>query len=224
MIKKGEYDLWSMKMRQSKVSALKLSHAARPLEETMRKLLTYCFLQIPDIHLLKCNDHELKVFQFQDQQNIAFLSKEVKSGTLKQELLLYARNIPKGYTRLALIKVQTAPNCASHSEEIDMFFLFSQTSMPTTYDEEDLLLQIDGGEFAMNGTDLNLKKMIGSMEIDAEPVTLDKRTWIEELAIRNKVDNQEKYKVLVKNQIDRNKVIIEDWVDSDDEETVLNSS
>ncbi|GJU57373.1 hypothetical protein Tco_1235139 [Tanacetum coccineum] len=48
-------------------------------------------------------------------------------------------------------------------------------------------------------------------------------TGIDELAIRNKVLNQENTKSC-QPEIDRNKVIIEDWVDSDDEETVLNSS
>ncbi|GJR29820.1 hypothetical protein Tco_1106052 [Tanacetum coccineum] len=48
-------------------------------------------------------------------------------------------------------------------------------------------------------------------------------TGIDELAIRNKVLNQENTKTS-QPEIDRNKVIIEDWVDSDDEETVLNSS
>ncbi|GJS14345.1 putative ribonuclease H-like domain-containing protein, partial [Tanacetum coccineum] len=48
-------------------------------------------------------------------------------------------------------------------------------------------------------------------------------TGIDELAIRNKVINQENTKSS-NPEIDRNKVIIEDWVDNDDEETVLNSS
>ncbi|GJX74620.1 hypothetical protein Tco_0313215 [Tanacetum coccineum] len=48
-------------------------------------------------------------------------------------------------------------------------------------------------------------------------------TGIDELAIRNKVVNQEKTKSC-QPEIDRNKVIIEDWVDSDDEETDLNFS
>ncbi|GJR61713.1 putative ribonuclease H-like domain-containing protein [Tanacetum coccineum] len=48
-------------------------------------------------------------------------------------------------------------------------------------------------------------------------------TGIYELAIRNKVVNQENTKSS-QPEIDRNKVIIEDWVDSDDEETVLNFS
>ncbi|GJS32817.1 putative ribonuclease H-like domain-containing protein [Tanacetum coccineum] len=48
-------------------------------------------------------------------------------------------------------------------------------------------------------------------------------TGIDELAIRNKVLNQENTKSS-QPEIDRNKVIIEDWVDSDDEETVAVSS
>ncbi|GKB11986.1 hypothetical protein Tco_0845909 [Tanacetum coccineum] len=48
-------------------------------------------------------------------------------------------------------------------------------------------------------------------------------TRIDELAIRNKVVNQENTKSS-QPEIDRNKVIIEDWVDSDDEETALNFS
>ncbi|GJX12071.1 hypothetical protein Tco_0201930 [Tanacetum coccineum] len=48
-------------------------------------------------------------------------------------------------------------------------------------------------------------------------------TGIDELAIRNKVLNQENTKSS-QPEIDRNKVIIEDWIDSDDEESVLNSS
>ncbi|GJW85610.1 hypothetical protein Tco_0158755 [Tanacetum coccineum] len=48
-------------------------------------------------------------------------------------------------------------------------------------------------------------------------------TGIDELAIRNKVVNQENTK-FSQPEIDRNKVIIEDWVDSDDEENALNFS
>ncbi|GJR43999.1 hypothetical protein Tco_1312102 [Tanacetum coccineum] len=48
-------------------------------------------------------------------------------------------------------------------------------------------------------------------------------TGIDELAIRNKVVNQEKTKSS-QSEIDRNKVIIEDWVDSDDEETDVSES
>ncbi|GJR01680.1 ribonuclease H-like domain-containing protein [Tanacetum coccineum] len=48
-------------------------------------------------------------------------------------------------------------------------------------------------------------------------------TGIDELAIRNKVVDQEKTKSS-QSAIDRNKVIIEDWVDSDDEETDVSES
>ncbi|GJY51244.1 putative ribonuclease H-like domain-containing protein [Tanacetum coccineum] len=51
-------------------------------------------------------------------------------------------NIPKGYTQAPSSKVQTAPNCASHSDEIICSFFAQQASMPTTHDDEDLL-QID---------------------------------------------------------------------------------
>ncbi|GJU86676.1 putative ribonuclease H-like domain-containing protein [Tanacetum coccineum] len=47
--------------------------------------------------------------------------------------------------------------------------------------------------------------------------------WIDEQAIRNKVVNQEKTNTS-QSAIDRNKVIIEDWVDSDDEETDVSES
>ncbi|GKC58778.1 hypothetical protein Tco_1086376, partial [Tanacetum coccineum] len=60
-------------------------------------------------------------------------------------------NIPKGYTQAASSKVQTAPNCASHSDEIICSFFAQQASMPTTHDDEDLL-QID--EDAMEEIDI----------------------------------------------------------------------
>ncbi|GJW05469.1 hypothetical protein Tco_1564325 [Tanacetum coccineum] len=63
-------------------------------------------------------------------------------------------------------------------------------------------------------------------ERDDFKVKLEKWTnsfWIDELAIRNKIVSQEKTQSS-QPEIDRNKVIIEDWVDSDDEETVLNPS
>ncbi|GKC23187.1 ribonuclease H-like domain-containing protein, partial [Tanacetum coccineum] len=61
--------------------------------------------------------------------------------TLKQSTT-DPENIPKGYTQAASSKVQTAPNCASHSDEIICSFFAQQASMPTTHDDEDLL-QID---------------------------------------------------------------------------------
>ncbi|GJX67313.1 hypothetical protein Tco_0303040 [Tanacetum coccineum] len=83
-------------------------------------------------------------------QNIAFLSTEIKGSTLKQSTA-DPENIPKGYTQAASSKVQTAPNCASHSDEIICSFFAQQASMPTTHDDEDLL-QID--EDAMEEIDI----------------------------------------------------------------------
>ncbi|GJY02877.1 retrovirus-related pol polyprotein from transposon TNT 1-94 [Tanacetum coccineum] len=134
MIKKGEYDLWSMKMR---------------------------------------------IYEYK--------------STVTQKN-------PKRYTQAASSKVQTAPNCASHSDEIICSFFAQQASMPTTHDDEDLL-QID--EDAMEeidirwqvamitarlrkfiekqGRTLDLKPKLGSLlqmieawRFDADPVTLER--------------------------------------------------
>ncbi|GJX93862.1 putative ribonuclease H-like domain-containing protein [Tanacetum coccineum] len=99
---------------------------------------------------LKVYEHELKGVSNSSSQNIAFLSTEVKGSTLKQSTADPA-NIPKGYTQAPSSKVQTAPNCASHSDEIICSFFAQQASMPTTHDDEDLL-QID--EDAMEEIDI----------------------------------------------------------------------
>ncbi|GJS44268.1 ribonuclease H-like domain-containing protein [Tanacetum coccineum] len=99
---------------------------------------------------LKVYEHELKGVSNSSSQNIAFLSTEVKGSTLKQSTADPA-NIPKGYTQATSSKVQTAPNCASHSDEIICSFFAQQASMPTTHDDEDLL-QID--EDAMEEIDI----------------------------------------------------------------------
>ncbi|GJZ99388.1 hypothetical protein Tco_0671939 [Tanacetum coccineum] len=82
---------------------------------------------------LKVYEHELKGVSNSSSQNIAFLSTEVKGSTLKQSTADPA-NIPKGYTQAASSKMQTAPNCASHSDEIICSFFAQQASMPTTHD------------------------------------------------------------------------------------------
>ncbi|GJW94843.1 ribonuclease H-like domain-containing protein [Tanacetum coccineum] len=56
-----------------------------------------------------------------NSQNIAFLSAEVKGSTLKQSTAEPA-HIPKGYTQAISSKAPTAPNCASHSDEIICHF------------------------------------------------------------------------------------------------------
>ncbi|GJT70122.1 hypothetical protein Tco_1029408 [Tanacetum coccineum] len=302
---------------------------------------------------LKVYEHELKGVSNSSSQNIAFLSTEVKGSTLKQSTADPA-NIPKGYTQAASSKMQTAPNCASHSDEIICSFFAQQASMPTTHDGVKTCCKIvkcygemtfDGQENRANGrnekrivaiedsnskalvaTDNNedidwtkeikfalgtsglviltgatkaddhhypnWKEKLSKMEYDLKlrDLKLEEKqkeldqvlkerddfkdlglslvygmkveihleykfrtdslfqfkktkdfiqspqqvlfippranvsfTGIDELAIRNKVLNQENTKSS-QPEIDRNKVIIEDWVDSDDEETVLNSS
>ncbi|GJZ28628.1 putative ribonuclease H-like domain-containing protein [Tanacetum coccineum] len=99
---------------------------------------------------LKVYEHELKGVSISSSQNIAFLSTEVKGSTLKQSTADPA-NIPKRYTQAPSSKVQTAPNCASHSDEIICSFFAQQASMPITHDDEDLL-QID--EDAMEEIDI----------------------------------------------------------------------
>ncbi|GJX08974.1 hypothetical protein Tco_0198833 [Tanacetum coccineum] len=218
--------------------------------------------------------------------NLVWKNWKVKGSTLKQSTAEPA-HIPKGYTQAISSKVPTAPNCASHSDEIICSFFAQQASMPTTHDDEDLL-QID--EDAMEEIDIrwqvamitarirkfktqkpwatdNNEDIDWTKEFDAEPVTyammaltgveqddwsiefdaehmhfgqdgLDDFDWsnkaddalvslalmatnsegLVELAIRNKDPYQENTKSS-QPEIDRNKVIIEDWVDSDDEET-----
>ncbi|GJX83503.1 putative ribonuclease H-like domain-containing protein [Tanacetum coccineum] len=99
---------------------------------------------------LKVYEHELKGVSNSNSQNIAFLSAEVKGSTLKQSTAEPA-HIPKGYTQAISSKAPTAPNCASHSDEIICSFFAQQASMPTTHDDEDLL-QID--EDAMEEIDI----------------------------------------------------------------------
>ncbi|GJT26736.1 hypothetical protein Tco_0907011 [Tanacetum coccineum] len=193
MIKKGEYDLWCMKMRQyiaitdhilwdiitngdqtatepvstsGPVSAPKTSLAANARRNN-EKALNILLSAIPDRHLisfhdaknakrqtgldelefddlynnLKVYEHELKGVSSSSSQNIAFMSTEVKGSTLRQSTA-EPENFPKGYTQAASSKVQTAPNYASHSDEIICSFFAQQASMPKTHDDEDLL-QID---------------------------------------------------------------------------------
>ncbi|GJZ80217.1 hypothetical protein Tco_0645211 [Tanacetum coccineum] len=135
---------------------------------------------------LKVYEHELKGVSNSSSQNIAFLSTEVKGSTLKQSTADPA-NIPKGYTQAPTSKVQTAPNCASHSDEIICSFFAQQASMPTTHDDEDLL-QID--EDAMEEIDIRwqvamitarIRKFMRKTgrPIDLKPkngITFDKKT------------------------------------------------
>ncbi|GKD12474.1 hypothetical protein Tco_1196881, partial [Tanacetum coccineum] len=95
---------------QNILSMLELYDAKVSLEDANLKFLR----SLPSVwHVVY--EHELKGVSNSSSQNIAFLSTEVKGSTLKQSTADPA-NIPKGYTQAASSKVQTAPNCASHSD------------------------------------------------------------------------------------------------------------
>ncbi|GJU08867.1 putative ribonuclease H-like domain-containing protein [Tanacetum coccineum] len=130
---------------QNILSMLELYDAKLSLEDANLKFLR----SLPSVwHVVY--EHELKGVSNSNSQNIAFLSTEVKGSTLKQSTV-EPTHIPKGYNQTASSKVQTAPNCASHSDEIICSFFAQQASMPTTHDDEDLL-QID--EDAMEEIDI----------------------------------------------------------------------
>ncbi|GJW17410.1 putative ribonuclease H-like domain-containing protein [Tanacetum coccineum] len=166
MIKKGEYDLWSMKMRQyiaitdhilwdiitngDQATTDPASSSAKPSSQFSRCSKIKNIWSHHKSKIWRVYEHELKGVSNSSSQNIAFLSTEVKGSTLKQSTA-EPTNIPKGYTQAASSKVPTAPNYASHSDEIICSFFAQQASMPTTHDDEDLL-QID--EDAMEEIDI----------------------------------------------------------------------
>ncbi|GJT19593.1 putative ribonuclease H-like domain-containing protein [Tanacetum coccineum] len=150
---------------------------------------------------LKVYEHELKGVSISSSQNIVFLSTEAKGSTLKQSTADPA-NIPKGYTQAPSNKVQTAPNCASHSDEIICIGFGIESS--SSVDSDNSSGNTNLTEFLYS----NFQKAKGFHAY---------------LPSHLQVINQEKTKSS-QPEIDRNKVIIEDWVDSDDEETDLNFS
>ncbi|GJU54341.1 retrovirus-related pol polyprotein from transposon TNT 1-94 [Tanacetum coccineum] len=143
---------------------------------------------------LKVYEHELKGVSNSSSQNIAFLSTEVKGSTLKQSTADPA-NIPKGYTQ------------AASSKEFDAEPVTFAMMALTEVEQDDWSMEFDA-EHVHFGQD-------GLGDFDWSNFKL--------MIHQNKVLNQENTKSS-QQEIDRNKVIIEDWVDSDDEETVLNSS
>ncbi|GJW86187.1 hypothetical protein Tco_0161527 [Tanacetum coccineum] len=110
---------------------------------------------------LKVYEHELKGVSNSSSQNIAFLSTEIKGSTLKQSTA-DPENIPKGYTQAASSKVQTAPNCASHSDEIICGY-------DNCKDKKIVAIE-DSNSKALVATDNN-EEIDWTKEFDAEPVT-----------------------------------------------------
>ncbi|GJU46483.1 putative ribonuclease H-like domain-containing protein [Tanacetum coccineum] len=176
-----------------------------------------------------------------------------QGSTLKQSTV-EPTNIQKDIQQAASSQGCTAPNYASHSDEIFGSFFLNKLLCPTTHDDEDML-QIDdrmlwrkliigfgiessssmesdissGDETLTDSVYENFKREKAYKAVPPPTGTIIPPranvsfTGIDELAIRNKVVNQEKTKSS-QPEIDRNKVIIEDWVDSDDEETDVSES
>ncbi|GJU17682.1 retrovirus-related pol polyprotein from transposon TNT 1-94 [Tanacetum coccineum] len=97
----------------------------------------------------KCLHQRLHLLQNAEKQWKALIS--AFCHMIDILLSFHVLHIPKGYTQAISSKVPTAPNCASHSDEIICSFFAQQASMPTTHDDEDLL-QID--EDAMEEIDI----------------------------------------------------------------------
>ncbi|GJY28729.1 ribonuclease H-like domain-containing protein [Tanacetum coccineum] len=150
-----------------KCSAPKTSLAANA-KRNNEKALNILLSTIPDRHLLSfheaedcitlCVSHKSRLGvcykDVEDNRLMNWSFDDLRTTRLKVTLKQSTadpENIPKGYTQAASSKVQTAPNCASHSDEIICSFFAQQASMPTTHDDEDLL-QID--EDAMEEIDI----------------------------------------------------------------------
>ncbi|GJV62995.1 putative ribonuclease H-like domain-containing protein [Tanacetum coccineum] len=196
MIKKGEYDLWSMKMRYTKNSLA--CHARRNNEKALNILL----FAIPDRHLLSFHDAtdaktllwsaikarfggneasksimsiELKGVSNSSSQNIAFLSTEVKGSTLKQSTAGPA-NIPKGYTqapssKVAMITARIRKFMRKTGRPIDL-----KPKNGITFDkangrnEKKIVAIEDSNSKALVATDNN-EEVDWTKEFDDEPVT-----------------------------------------------------
>ncbi|GJU29557.1 putative ribonuclease H-like domain-containing protein [Tanacetum coccineum] len=260
MIKKGEYDLWSMKMRQyiaitdhilwdiiTNGDQAKLRHC--PLKDVNLKFLR----SLPSVwHVVATND-------FGEQPWV------VKGSTLKQKYCDPSKISQKGYTlatssereydlKIRDLKLEEKQKELDQAlkERDDFKVKLEKWSNASVLQNEVLNKQrylsdkscIGFGVESSNGMESdnssgntnsteslypNFQKTKGFHSVPPPTGTIIPPranvsfTGIDELAIRNKVLNQENTKSS-QPEIDRNKVIIEDWVDSDDEETVLNSS
>ncbi|GJT29939.1 hypothetical protein Tco_0910214 [Tanacetum coccineum] len=172
--------------------------------------------------------------------DLALMISTTHKVTLKQSTAEPA-HIPKGYTQAISSKVPTAPNCVSHSDEI----IYDDFDWSNKADDAPVSLALmatnsevpycskltfsSGDETLTDSTYENFKREKAYKAVPPPTGTIIPPrinvsfTGIDELAIRNKVVNQEKTKSS-QSQLNRNKVIIEDWVDSDDEETNVSES
>ncbi|GJW19909.1 putative ribonuclease H-like domain-containing protein [Tanacetum coccineum] len=145
IIKKDEYDLWSMKMRQyiaitdhilwdiitngnqtttnpaSPSVSDKDPHLPSKPKRNNEKAIIYCFLP----YLMTSSQEEL-----------ISIRKKSKGKYLKNKSTAEPHISQKDYTQASSEQVPTAPNCDSHSDEINMFHHCSTSILPPTHDDE----------------------------------------------------------------------------------------
>ncbi|GJS03528.1 hypothetical protein Tco_0320036 [Tanacetum coccineum] len=201
---------------------------------------------------LKVYEHELKGVSNSNSQNIAFLSTEVKGSTLKQSTAepnqsTVNQQISKGYTQAASRQEHVHFgqdglgdfDWSNKDDDTPVSLALMATNSEVPYCskcrfgiESSSSMESDissGDETLTDSVYENFKREKAYKAVPPPTGTIIPPranvsfTGIDELAIRNKVVNQEKTKSS-QPEIDRNKVIIEDWVDSDDEETDVSES
>ncbi|GJS07183.1 hypothetical protein Tco_0363979 [Tanacetum coccineum] len=175
IIKKGEYDLWSMKMRQyiaitdhilwDIITNGKPNTTTYPASLSSRSLwnIKARFGETKD-RSIKGNAKESlnttirditidlgknKIAAYESSPNIAFLKSHQKSRALPLKQILRTYKYPKE-TQAASTRCPLLPTMLSHSDESICSSFLKQASMPTTHDED--LLQID--EDAMEEIDI----------------------------------------------------------------------
>ncbi|GJS55565.1 ribonuclease H-like domain-containing protein [Tanacetum coccineum] len=179
-------------------------------------------------------EHELKGVSNSNSQNIAFLSTEVKGSTLKQstaERHISQKDIQKlpQSRSVGLLSIKKTGKMVDWKRRLGLLKIQKTNALVVT---ATMKIDWDQGidaELISAFKDTNSERKRHTIAVPPPTGTIIPPranvsfTGIDELAIRNKVVNQEKTNTS-QSAIDRNKVIIEDWVDSDDEETDVSES
>ncbi|GKA32905.1 ribonuclease H-like domain-containing protein [Tanacetum coccineum] len=196
---------------------------------------------------LKVYEHELKGVSNSNSQNIAFLSTEVKGSTLNKIAMeeighrwagamitadknkdVYEKNRRpltqnQEWDHLDLV-ILTCGATQLMNTSVSSFDGYKLRGFGVEYSSSEENNNSSGDETLVDPLYENFKREKAYKAVPPPTGTIIPPranvsfTGIDELAIRNKVVNQEKTKTS-QPEIDRNKVIIKDWVDSDDEET-----
>ncbi|GJR62654.1 putative ribonuclease H-like domain-containing protein [Tanacetum coccineum] len=170
IIKKGEYDLWSMKMRQyiaitDHILWDIITNGNQTTTDPASPSVCKIFMKAIKARFGRTRFHNEKVSAYLSMLELHDATVSIEDANLK-----FLRSLPSVWHVVATmirgqpgldeldfddlynnLKVPTAPNCVSHSDEIICSFFAQQASMPTTHDDEDLL-QID--EDAMEEIDI----------------------------------------------------------------------